>query len=236
VTEKNTNTIYLVRHGENRANITHEFSYKHVDYPLTPKGVLQARQTAEYFKDRHIDEIYASPLKRAQETASIIAQTLDLPVTVMEQFREINVGSLEGRAPSDENWELHNRIVQAWFEGDYNAAFPDGENYLTLLARLRAGLLEVTRDRTGQHIVIVGHGGIFTRTIRDLCPGADITEVLRVQNYNCAVTRIKLLTANETVTGTLEQWAYHGHLHGEAAQVVPGTALDIRSTIAPQQV
>jgi broad specificity phosphatase PhoE len=42
-------TLYLVRHGENLANITKEFSYRAVDYPLTPKGILQAEQTAEYF-------------------------------------------------------------------------------------------------------------------------------------------------------------------------------------------
>ena len=59
------NTLYLVRHGENRANLTKQFSYKTVDYPLTPKGVLQAQQTAEFFQDKQIDEIYASPLKRA---------------------------------------------------------------------------------------------------------------------------------------------------------------------------
>ena len=40
------NRIYLVRHGENRANLTKEFSYRLVDYPLTEKGILQAQQTA----------------------------------------------------------------------------------------------------------------------------------------------------------------------------------------------
>jgi probable phosphoglycerate mutase len=33
------NTIYLVRHGENPANLTKEFSCRHVDYPLTEKGI-----------------------------------------------------------------------------------------------------------------------------------------------------------------------------------------------------
>ena len=59
------NTIYLVRHGENLANITKEFSHRLVDYSLTPKGIIQAEQTAAYFRDFHIDEIYSSPLKRA---------------------------------------------------------------------------------------------------------------------------------------------------------------------------
>ena len=68
------NRLYLVRHGENMANLTKEFSYRHVDYSLTPKGVLQAQQTAAYFTDKHIHEIYTSPLKRAVETADIIPQ------------------------------------------------------------------------------------------------------------------------------------------------------------------
>ncbi len=43
--------IYLVRHGENVANLTKEFSHRKVDHSLTPKGRLQAKQTAAYFKD-----------------------------------------------------------------------------------------------------------------------------------------------------------------------------------------
>ena len=61
------NTIYLVRHGENRANLTKEFSYKVVDYSLTPKGALQAQQTAQFFQDKQIHEVYTSPLKRAPQ-------------------------------------------------------------------------------------------------------------------------------------------------------------------------
>src|SRR5689334_15064805 len=91
------NSLYLVRHGENWANITREFSHKKVDYSLTPKGILQAQQTAELFKSKQIDEIYASPLKRARETAEIIAQALGLDVVVVEHFREVNVGALEGQ-------------------------------------------------------------------------------------------------------------------------------------------
>ena len=42
------NLVYLVRHGENPANLLKQFSYRKVDYPLTEKGVLQAEQTAAY--------------------------------------------------------------------------------------------------------------------------------------------------------------------------------------------
>src|SRR5258707_14895533 len=101
---KHNNTLYLVRHGENPANITKEFSYKLVDYSLTPKGVLQAEQTAAFFQSIPLDAAYASPLKRARETAEIIARPQGLPVTLLEEFREVNVGKLELKPPTEENW------------------------------------------------------------------------------------------------------------------------------------
>jgi broad specificity phosphatase PhoE len=219
------NTIYLIRHGENKANITHDFSYKLVDYPLTPKGVLQAEQTAEYFKDKRIDEIYASPLKRAKQTAEIIAQAQQLPVTIMEQFREINVGTLEGQAPTAENWHFHDQIVQDWFEGKYETSFPGGENYHELLNRFRNGLLEVTENKNGKNIIIVGHGGIFTRTMQDICPAVNMEKIIAHENYNCAITRIELHTEGSHIEGIMQMWAYYAHLHGEAAQLVDGTKL-----------
>lgn len=219
------NTIYLVRHGENPANITHEFSYKKIDYSLTPKGILQAQQTSEYFRGRDIHEIYASPLKRTKETAEIIAQPLHLPVTIMEQFREINVGNLEDMPPTEENWQLHNRIVEDWFEGKHNVTFPGGEDYNALLNRLRDGLLTITTNKTGKNIVVVGHGGIFARTIQDICPDVDVQEILSRPYYNCSIIEVELKTSGTKVTGVLKQWAFHSHLHGEAADLVPGTVL-----------
>lgn len=217
------NTIYLVRHGENTANLTGEFSCKYVDYSLTPKGILQAEQTAAFFKDKHIDEIYTSPLKRARETAAIIAQELNLPVTVLEQFREVNVGSLELQPPTAENWELHNSIVFSWFAGQHELSFPDGENYLELLKRMRGGLLEVTRGKEGKNIVIVGHGGIFTFTIKDICTNVDIQELVHQGNHNCSVTTIELENQDENPAGLLKGWALCTHLSDDVLRVVPAS-------------
>src|SRR5437588_12038201 len=95
-----SNKVYLVRHGENPANLTREFSHRRVDYSLTPRGIEQARQTAEFFRKGRVDELYSSPLKRALETAQIIAGAVDRPITVVEEFRELNVGRLEDEPPT----------------------------------------------------------------------------------------------------------------------------------------
>ena len=135
--------IYLVRHGENVANITKEFSHRLVDYDLTDKGRLQASQTAEYFRTLaesvHIDRICSSPLKRAMQTADAISAAVGVPYTVVEDFREINVGDLEKHPPTDESWDTYFRVSDAWYNRRMEVPFPGGEDYDSLYGRFIRG-------------------------------------------------------------------------------------------------
>ncbi len=218
-----TNTLYLIRHGENPANLTKEFSYKLVDYSLTPKGVLQAQQTAEYFKKKPGDAIYSSPLKRAQETAEPIAQVINSPVTLIEEFREVNVGDLEKSKPTLENWEFHDQVLRDWLHGHPERSFPNGENYLTLIDRIQRGLLKTVTGRDRHHIVIVAHGGTIAAAVHHLCPD----DIKKGQGYgpmgNCAITEIELTHSGDQLSGRLVKWAASDHLSGEAAKLISGT-------------
>jgi probable phosphoglycerate mutase len=216
------NRIYLVRHGENTANLTKEFSHRRVDYSLTPKGVLQAQQTAAFFKNKRVDAIYSSPLKRAAETAAVIGRELGIDPILLEQFREVNVGLMETWPPSPESWAEHDRIVRSWFEGQPELAFPEGEDHHTLIRRMRSGLELVLKDCEDHHIVIVGHGGIFTFTITDLCRDADLRALIREPSHNCSITEIDFERLDGRLEGTLKTWAAFDHLSGEAAAFVAG--------------
>ncbi|MFI5274252.1 MAG: histidine phosphatase family protein [Ktedonobacterales bacterium] len=210
------NTVYLVRHGENPANITREFSHRRVDYPLTTRGVAQARQTAAYLREQPITAVYSSPLRRAQQTADIIAAALHLPVTVLEAFRETNVGVLEDQPPTPAAWEFHDGILAGWSAGRRDLAFPGGEDYHTLLARMRAGLAAVLRGRDGAHALIVGHGGIFSATISDLCANARNFAWFGQNWPNCGISVLELAPGDElapTPRGHLRRWLDAAHLH-----------------------
>ena len=203
-------TIYLVRHGENPANINREFSYRTVDYSLTPRGVEQAQQTAAYFRNLPIRAVYASPLKRAIETAQIIAEPLGLDIVVLEQFREVNVGSLENVPPTPELWAFHDQIMEDWYAGRHDVTFPDGENYLTLLARLQDGLQEIIERTPDGPSIVVAHGGIFL-ALRDICHSVEISTV-RQGTRNCAITEIDLQRADDKLIGELRRWADYANL------------------------
>ena len=214
------NRLYLVRHGENWANLTKEFSHRHVDYSLTPKGVLQAQQTAEYFRDKEIHGIYSSPLKRTVETAEIIAKRLELQVTVLENLREVNVGDLEGQPVSTELWATHNQIIEDWLTGKPERQFPNGEDYHMLWSRTRAAIKEMTAGKQGESLIVVGHGGMFTFTLPDLCGSVDLNVL--GQKHNCSITEVEIESGNGHLNGNLISWAKCDHLHGTAAEFVAG--------------
>ena len=210
------NTVFLVRHGENRANLTRQFSHRKIDYPLTPRGRLQARQTAAYLARFPIHAVYTSPLKRAVETASFIAALHCLRVQICEHFREVDVGKLEDQPPTDANWALHDHIFSAWYAGDDTVSFPGGEDYLHLWARMQDGLRLATRSIDGRALVIVGHGGLFNATIKDLCPEIDIRQLLAKDYPNGAVSEIVLRTGDGYLRAELQRWADITQLYGEA--------------------
>ena len=221
------NRLYWVRHGETIVNLTKEFSCRFVDPPLTPKGVLQARQTVEALAGRGIAAVYCSPLRRASETAGIIAERLALPVTPLENFRETDVGDLERRRPDAEAWSLYMRVVDAWQRGDAAERFPGGEDYHELRARLLDGFRMLVHRHPGATLLVVGHGGSFSMVLPALCPEVDPGWLRAQAVENCSITELLLEEQDGRLHGRLVDWANYSHLHGDAAELVPGfPALD----------
>lgn len=183
---------------------------------------MQAAQTADFFRGKEIDEIYASSLKRARQTAEIIAGPMGLDVALMENFRELDVGELETNENLEESWRIHFEVIRQWMSGNLAARFPGGENYYMARDRMRLGVEEILNGKDGCKIIVVGHGGIFTTTAMDLCPELDIEILKNVETHNCAVSEMDMQLVDGRWIGTLVRWADFSHLHGEAADVVSG--------------
>ncbi|MCC6323375.1 histidine phosphatase family protein [Candidatus Nomurabacteria bacterium] len=93
--------IYFVRHGESESNIKGVFAGQREDSTLTEKGKEQAKNTAYNIKSEipRIDRIICGPLKRARETAEIIAQNIGFDnnkIEVDNRITEYDMGSLTG--------------------------------------------------------------------------------------------------------------------------------------------
>jgi probable phosphoglycerate mutase len=171
--------IYLVRHGESEVNLTRTMSYKRVDPGLTPRGEAQAAALAAWFASRNVARIYSSPLQRGLQTAERIAATTGARITVTEALRELDVGSLEGRSDAAA-WAIHDDVLRRWWHDEPAAAFPDGESFLDVHARVSGFVHGLAELHPSEDVVAVGHGGIFCTVLPRLCtipwqPGTPLT-------------------------------------------------------------
>lgn len=88
--------FYFVRHGVTDHNEARLVMGQR-DVPLNAHGRKQARRAAAALVGRGVRAVFASPLLRAFETATIIATVLDLPVAVVGDLKERHWGIYEGR-------------------------------------------------------------------------------------------------------------------------------------------
>lgn len=86
--------IYLVRHGESVGN-EKDLMYGHTDYPLTKRGIEDAKLVASKLKDSSYTVCYSSLLKRANQTADICVMNRNIPVIRMDNLNEQYMGDFE---------------------------------------------------------------------------------------------------------------------------------------------
>ena len=106
-------SLVLARHGQTERNLIGRRQGQ-LDSPLTTTGIAVARSLAEVLAGQGIDVILCSPLGRAQQTASIFAEALDVPMLLIEPLAEVHHGEFAGLS----NKEIELRYPQEWAARD----------------------------------------------------------------------------------------------------------------------
>lgn len=83
-----TTELILARHAEPDYPAARD-SEDPWDPPLSERGRAQAMRLARRLKSDGVDAVYSSTMRRAFETATIVAAAQDLPVTHVYELREI---------------------------------------------------------------------------------------------------------------------------------------------------
>jgi broad specificity phosphatase PhoE len=182
-------TILFARHGETDWNRERRFQ-GHADPPLNDRGREQAAELAGLLAGDGIRAVYSSPLRRALETAEIVADRLELPVVSVEALREINVG--EWQALTRE--EVQARYPEAFARWlDFETGWTLGESYEELGARVLAAVRLIADAHPGERVLLVTHGGPL-RAMYAAAAGAPHAEVRRRMRamVNCGVARFEL--------------------------------------------
>jgi len=151
--------LFLIRHGRSTWNAEHRFQ-GWADPPLDDEGQEQARRLAERLQGngKAMVALYTSPLRRAQETADIIGETLGLPVTPDERLKEGGVGVLTGLTWAQVE-ERYADVKQSFERADESIEIPGGEDAELFRARVTAVFDEIVARHAGETVGVVSHGG-----------------------------------------------------------------------------
>ncbi len=191
MTDAKATTLYLVRHGATDANLRRPYVLqgRSIDLPLNETGRRQAQCVRRLFERSAVAAVYSSPMRRARETASAIAEPHRLDVATSEGLIEVDIGRWEGM-----DW---GRI-----EGQYPREYADfqrdpsqfpylgGESYGDVSRRAFPAIVDLLERHAGQSVVVVAHN-VVNRVCTAMLLGLPLSRAKEVQQSNCGVNVIR---------------------------------------------
>jgi len=147
--------VYLVRHGATTLTAEDRFAGA-TDVPLSDEGRGQVHRLAERLGAESISAVFASPLGRTMETASILARPHNLPVHPVDGLREISHGRWEQMTRKEVGLQFPQE-VEDWDRDPFTFAPEGGESGLAVTARALPALMEIIRAHLGQCVLVVSH-------------------------------------------------------------------------------
>jgi probable phosphoglycerate mutase len=209
--------VYFVRHAQSEDNAAPVFQAP--DSPLSETGRRQAQLIARRLSKLPFDALIASPLRRAKETADIIAEALGREPEYSDLFVErIRTARIDGKPYSDQE---ANALWRDWQKNFYvpGIRMADGESFDDLIKRADAAL-SFLKNRAERSLAVVTHG-YFVRTIvarvllGDLLPGEvfkRFQQMTSMENTGLTVLRYHGAFEEEPCW---RLWTHNDHAHLE---------------------
>jgi len=195
--------IYLVRHGATANNLARPpvLQGRRLDADLADEGRRQAERTAAVLAPLAVDAVLSGPLRRARQTAEILAAPHGLSVRIVEELLEVDVGRWEGLA-----WDVilreHPDAHQAFMDDAGAHGYLGGETLQDVQDRVVPLFERLAEEHPDRRLVVVGHN-IVNRCLLAHLLGIPVRDYRRIPQDNCGVNvlrrrdgRMKLVTVN----------------------------------------
>ena len=147
--------IIIIRHGETNWNVEGRYQGQ-ADPPLNNRGLDQAHKVAELLVACNLELIYSSPLKRAYQTAQIIAEQFHIPLNTDARLSEINQGDWQTRLRAEIE-SLYPDLFRRWEAEPWDATPPGGEHLTEVQSRVFAAIDDIVDHHPGARIGLVTH-------------------------------------------------------------------------------
>ena len=146
--------LLLIRHGESEGNRDRVFT-RTPEVPLTPTGRQQARETAQFVRERYEPALLvSSPFTRARQTAEIIGEVLGLQHSVEEDLRERSYGEYAGLPYDTVRPQFDSKAYWDWRP-------PGGETLEEVAVRVGRALDRISASAHHHDVVVVSHGAVM---------------------------------------------------------------------------
>ena len=145
--------IVFVRHGRTELNDKHVYAGT-IDSEISQNGIEEIKSIKKPLQKIKFYEVYSSPLKRAVQTAKLLAENYKIDT----RLSEMNFGIFEGLSYS----EIESKYVdesKAWAEDVLNYSIPKGESLIKVFNRTKAFIEEVSSKN--DNILVITHGGVI---------------------------------------------------------------------------
>ena len=184
-------TILLARHGETDWNREGRFQ-GWADPPLNATGRAQAVDLSVQLMAEELAAVYSSPLRRAYETAEVVAASRGLEPVTVDALREVDVGSWSGLSRA----EIEQRFPEQYARWlDYGQGWEDGETYEEMTERVVGAVLEIAAAHPDGEVLVVAHGGPI-RALHAVALGLEVSEHRRLRPV-AANARLSRLTVED---------------------------------------
>lgn len=156
--------LLLVRHGE--AELPPGVLCGSLDPPLSAAGRARIERLRGRLAGAPLAAAYASPARRAAESAALLAAPHGLAVGLVPALREVDFGALEGLT-FEEASARHPETCAAWLARPHEVVFPGGEGFAAVRARAVRAIARLLRRHAGSTILVVAHGGVNRALLAD---------------------------------------------------------------------
>jgi len=176
--------IILVRHGETEWNVEEVFRGR-IDIGLNETGVRQAELLAQYLSRLNIDAVYSSPLRRALNTAEVIARYHKLKVEIAPGLIDFDFGKWQGLSLQEVK-DRYKELYAEWVGTPHLVKIPDGESLDEVRERALAMVDEVVAKHKGT-VVLVSHR-VVNKVLICALLGLDNSHFWNIKQDTCGTT------------------------------------------------
>jgi probable phosphoglycerate mutase len=204
--------MLLLRHAGTDVTSSGRFSGSGgADPGLNDAGRDGADRAGRWLGSQAVDVIVSSPLRRARETAGIVADRLGLPVSVDDGVAEVAFGEWDGLTLADIR-ERYPDELEAWLTS-VDAAPPGGESYTSLSRRVLAARMRLLLAHPGRRVLVVSHAAPIALLVRDALD-APLHVMHRIQVAPASLTAVTWwsdgASALQQLSYVPESWARDG--------------------------